>query len=240
MTVVRDTIQTKPVPGIPGSKREDFDGVIGTWAQACHPGNQQIREGGVVVTPAALLSSLEPLPGRFVKILANIRMAIEAVAARVRQKRVKIILSRDDRLRIIAQHVCQSGERLGGGKRPYGPVPFARAATMGTELRMAALGGSNAERGMEALGVSELGPGGFVSSPRVGRWNIQGMKPIASRASERPPFERRTLKNPAALSHSSFWVRRLSSAALASNSRASPGLLAKRAMAPSALAFANM
>src|SRR5438093_7866482 len=109
----------------------------------------------MIVLAAAFLAH-EPLAGGLVQILADVRLAIEAMTPDVTEEGIKIVPRGHYRLRVIAQQIAQGRERLRGGERPNRAVPFAPAAAVRAELGVAPLGGREAVRRAKALRIDEL------------------------------------------------------------------------------------
>ena len=166
--MVAHALETKPVPAVCGHQRMERERVIGARHEAHQSADHEIGERRVVVPAAARVAALEPLAGRFVEILAEIRLPVEAMTAGVGEHGGEVVVGGDGILRRAAEHVGQGHERLRRGERPHGPVPLAGAHAVGAEGGMAAFCRGDAERGTEALLVRERSPGRLVA-PAGGR-----------------------------------------------------------------------
>ena len=142
-------------------------------AQPGQAGNYEVAESGVVVIPAPLIVALKPVAVFLVQILADVRLAVAVLALDISFKRLEVMFFCNAGLPIIVKHIRQRDERLGGGKRPHRPVPFATmSAAVRAELGVAALGRGDAERRGESGRVDKLQPGVFIAA--VGQLEIPG------------------------------------------------------------------
>src|SRR4051812_31365320 len=125
----------------------------------------------MIVIAAAATFAVDPLAGRLVLILADVRLAVGVLAVDVGEKRVEIIARSDGGIFVVAYHIREGAERLRSSKRPDGAVPLASAITVRAELRMATLGGCDAVGSAKTLRVGKLSPCDVVF-PVVG-WQFE-------------------------------------------------------------------
>src|SRR5688572_908516 len=108
----------------------------------------------VVVTAAFFLGARDkPRAGFFIVILADVGLAVFLMRTRVGLQGVEVVAFSNEFLVRAAKHVGEPIERLARGEGPYGAVPFAGAGAVRAKRRVAALGGRDAARCVEAIRI---------------------------------------------------------------------------------------
>ena len=156
--MIQHVIQAEVVPLVFRQQRVNLDGMVLTWTQATEARDDKVVPRRVVVITRTLLVPLQPITSCLVKVFANIGLASHVLTLHVLFYFSEIQGISNDRIAVVIQIVGHSGQRLTGGKGPYGTIPLTFTYTMCAELRMTTLGGRLSIGSGETLWVTSLKP----------------------------------------------------------------------------------
>ena len=158
MTVVAHLVKTEVIPLAGRQQRIDDKAVPRTRTEPAEACDNQIVESAVIVIAAAFLISFEPIARGLVEIFADVGFSPVVLALHILLQFGEIEAVAYHGTAVIIEVVGQGCECLGRGERPHSTIPFAFSHTVGTELRMAALGGSLSVGSGKTLWVATLPP----------------------------------------------------------------------------------